>query len=319
MTAAAARSMPGAGAVFGAVIGDPGAWLLGVAGFLVRGGIFVLLLPILTVPSPVGIALFIGPGIINTGRLSGPALVAACVAVAVAMLLLTGALLVAAWLEQRAFERMSGDPEVAALAGADGGSAARPGRLGRLVAVQVAALVPVVLAALAAAGPLAASVRHEILLPDDLAVPLVLRAARGAVEPLLVLVASIVLADLISGLLSRRVLQPRRGRPASPRAIVRGALRVIATATVGWLVAAVIMLPAIAAVIVTWGTVRDAWLSGAPFHSGPAAAVAAETTLIFVAVWLAALLLGGLVSTLRGALWTARALPPGRDWTAGGN
>jgi hypothetical protein len=311
--------MPDAGAVFGAVLGDPGAWLLGVAGFVVRGGIVVLLLPILTAPSPVGIALFIGPGIVNTGRLNGAAFVAAFVAVALALLLLAGALVVAAWLEEMAFERLAADPEVAARVGGNGGGSAPEGRLGRLVAVQLVALVPILLAGLAAAGPIAASVRHEILLPDDLAEPLVLRAARGALEPLLVLVASIVLAEAISGLLSRRVLVPRGGLPGNPLVLLRTTLRAIATSALGWLFAAVVMLPAVGAVIVTWGGVRDAWLSAAPFHSGPPAAAAAEATLIFVAVWLGALLLGGVVSTLRGALWTARALPPSGGWTAGGD
>ena len=312
------RTMPGPGAVIGAVVGDPGAWLLGMAGFIVRGGIIALLLPIWIAPSPVGIALFIGPGIINTGRLNGPAFIAVLVGVTIALLLVAGALLAAAWLEAMAFERLSADPEVAVMRGADGAPAASPGRLGRLVAVQLAALLPVLLAAIAASGPLAASVRHEILLPDDLAVPLFLRAARGAVQPLLILAASVVLADVISGLLSRRVLMPDTPtREASLRAVAR----VIAASTLSWLLSAVVMLPAIGAVMVTWAAVRDAWLSGAPFHPGQpaAAAAAAEATLIFVAVWVGALLLGGLVSALRGAFWTTRALPPGRGWTASGD
>jgi hypothetical protein len=308
--------MPAPGAVVGAVVGDPGAWLLGMAGFIVRGGIIALLLPIWTAPSPVGIALFVGPGIINTGRLDGPAFIAVFAGVTIALLLAAGALLAAAWLEAMAFDRLSADPEAAAMRGADGAPAASPGRLGRLVAVQLAALLPVLLAAVAASGPLAASVRHEILLPDDLAVPLFLRAARGALQPLLILAASVVLADLISGLLSRRVLMPDTPtREASLRAVAR----VIAASTLSWLLSAVVMLPAIGAVMVTWGAVRDAWLTAAPFPSGPRTAAAAEATLLFVAVWVGTLLLGGVVSALRGGIWTARALPPGRGWTASGD
>jgi hypothetical protein len=309
--------------VLTAVLADPGAWLLGTAGFIVRGGIVVLLLPIWTAPSPVGIALLIGPSVIDTGRLGGPALIAALVGLAGIVLLVGGALLAAAWLEEMAYERLGRDPETEALSGRRPGSARRPRRLGWLVLVQLAALLPVLLAALHGAGPIAASVRNEILLPGDLALPLVLRAARGATEPLLILAASVVLAEAISGLLSRRVLRPdaRPDRRRAPVALLRGVGSAITASTLGWLLAAVVLLPAMGAVVVAWGNVRGAWLSGAPFVPGrvEAEVAAAGATLLFVAVWVGALLLGGVVSALRGALWTARALPPGGDWTGGGD
>jgi hypothetical protein len=309
--------------VLTAVLGDPGAWLLGAAGFMVRGGIVLLVLPIWTAPSPVGIALVIGPRIVNTERLDGPALSAALLGLAAIALLAAGALLAAAWLEAMAYERVVRDPEAEALSRRQPGSVRRPRRLVRLFVVQLVALVPVLLAVLNGAGPIAASVRNEILLPSDLARPLVLRAAQGAIEPLLLLALSIVAAEGINGLLSRRVLMPagRADRRTTPAHLLRGMGGAIAASALGWLVTAVVLLPAIGAVVVAWGHVRVAWLSGAPSVAGAAGTelAAIGAMLLFVVVWVGALLLGGVVSAVRGALWTARLLPEDGGWTTGGD
>jgi hypothetical protein len=55
-----------------AAVSDPGAWPIGILGFLVRGGVVVLALPILTLPSPVGVGTILGPAVISTGRIEGP-------------------------------------------------------------------------------------------------------------------------------------------------------------------------------------------------------------------------------------------------------
>ena len=73
-----------------AAVSDPGAWPLGMLGFLVRGGFVVLALPILTLPSPVGLATLLGPAVISTGRLDGP-LLALLVGSGLTMLAIVGA------------------------------------------------------------------------------------------------------------------------------------------------------------------------------------------------------------------------------------
>lgn len=298
---------PRAATVIGAVVADPGAWLLGSAGFLVRGGIVLLVAPIWAAPSPVGISVLVGPQIIDTGRLTGTAFIAAFIGVAALVLLAAGAVLASAWLEAATFDRLGQDPEAAAFAGVDG-PAARPRRLRMLAAVQVLALVPVAFAALVAAGPIADAVRTEVLLPTDLTMPLVLRAARLAVGPLAILVASIVLAEVLSGWLSRRVLLAGVGRrrPISPIGAVRAVAAILGASIGGWLIAGVVLLPALGAVVVAWDGVRRAWLD-APFDASHVSADlgAAAATMLFVAVWVGALLLSGVVSAVRGALWTA--------------
>src|SRR5690242_4505601 len=46
-------------------LAEPSAWIVALAGFLARGGIVVLLVPILPLPSPVGIANIVGPAVVT--------------------------------------------------------------------------------------------------------------------------------------------------------------------------------------------------------------------------------------------------------------
>jgi hypothetical protein len=164
-------------------------------------------------------------------------------------------------------------------------------------------------------------VREEILLPGDLAVPLPLRAAAGAAWPLTLLVAALVLAEALNGVLSRRVLL-RGVEGAEPwRPLGRRLLGAVATAVTGWLLAGAVLAPATIAVLIAWAGARDAYLTGAltDLERVAAAVTAIGATLLFVAVWTGTLLLGGVVSALRAALWTGNALGARGDWTKGGD
>src|SRR3972149_6684624 len=103
------------GAALSVVVAEPSLWLLGSAGFLVRGGLVLLALPIVTLPSPVGITTLLGPAVVNTGRLEGPLLAA----VAAGLLLVAGlclaGLFAAAWIDAALFERFVADPHTARL------------------------------------------------------------------------------------------------------------------------------------------------------------------------------------------------------------
>ena len=95
----------------------------------------------------------------------------------------------------------------------------------------------------------------------------------------------------------------------------------MATAVSGWLLALAVLAPAMIAVLIAWSGARDAYLAGAlsNFERLAAAAMAVGATLLFVAVWTGTLLLGGVVSALRAALWTGSALTARGDWTGGGD
>jgi len=309
------------GAALSVVVAEPSLWLLGSAGFLVRGGLVLLVLPIWTLPSPVGITTLLGPAVVNTGRLEGPLLAAVAAGLVLVAGLCLAGLFAAAWIDAALFERFVADPETAEL---------RAGRrlpqgwrrpIAALVGVEVVALLPAMAAAAVSLGRIVQVVREEILLPGDLAVPLPLRAAAGAAWPLTLLVAALVLAEALNGVLSRRVLL-RGVEGAEPgRPLGRRLLGAVATAATGWLLAVAVLAPAMIAVFIAWAGARDAYLTGAviDFERVAATVGAIGATLLFVAVWTGTLLLGGVVSALRAALWSGSALTARGDWTTGGD
>lgn len=82
----------------------------------------------------------------------------------------------------------------------------------------------------------------------------------------------------------------------------------LATLLVVWLASLAVLLPVSWALGVIWDAVREAYLS--PVGTGYAGAVAtlAIVTLALCATWVGAVLLGGFVSALRAALWSAEGL-----------
>jgi hypothetical protein len=80
---------------------------------------------------------------------------------------------------------------------------------------------------------------------------------------------------------------------------------VISTAALAWLLLVAMLVPMLVLTKAAWEAVRAALLS-TPGAVEPA--VAAVITLSFTAVFLVTLLLAGLASAVRGALWDARSL-----------
>src|SRR3989304_449023 len=93
------------GAALSVVVAEPSLWLLGSAGFLVRGGLVLLALPIVTLPSPGGITTLLGPAVVNTGRLEGPLLAAVAAGLLLAAGLCPAGLFPPAWVHAGPFER----------------------------------------------------------------------------------------------------------------------------------------------------------------------------------------------------------------------
>ena len=78
-------------------LGSPSAWAVAAAGFMVRGGILVLAVPVLSLPTPVGVTLLVPPLSVTTSGISSvyvPQLLAlgtgALVVVAVAVVSVPG-------------------------------------------------------------------------------------------------------------------------------------------------------------------------------------------------------------------------------------
>jgi hypothetical protein len=265
------------------------AWLFGAAAFMLRGGIFVLLAPLIVVPSPVEIRLMIGGNLGTTGF--SPALLVAILAFAIAMTLLLMLVLYAiSWLELWSFQRVARTPLAA---GVDERKV-----VSRVFSIQAGGLSALALATI----PLAISainVSYRELVSPTGTGPLYDRIVSGVQGPLLLLVAAIVIVEAVSAVLSRRVLaQEFRIAPAGGRR-----WRPL-VAAVGWLVTLGALLPSLWALNLAATSVKQT-LAG--FESPDLAAVAVALLGLGLA-WALAIVLTGFSSALRGALWTVQEL-----------
>lgn len=292
------------------VVAEPRLWVLGIAGFLLRGGWVVLAVPIWTVPSPVGLTTLIGADAIGTGGLS-PALLVIIAGLFVTLVLVAVVGAVgAAWVDVVAFEHFAHDRETLELRRGSEPVAlspdARRGLIVRLVLVYGAALIPAAAALLVVAFAIGQATYQDFLLPGPLDVPLFVRVAGAAAGPLLVLVAFLVLAEALASVGSRALLARAVGLgrdPAggAPRRTVGGALRVAALC---WLTTALLVVPGVASTLTGWAAIRSAFLGPDALRTLDSAVAAGGVTLTFVSLWGAALVLAGVSSVVRSALWS---------------
>ncbi len=293
-------------AALGALARSPLSWIAGAAGFLARGGLVALALPILSLPTPVGVTLLVPPIAVTTSGISAsfiPELVALGVA---ACVVIVAALVLAATADAVAFDRLveqgSGHAGVRHLRGI----------VARLVGVEIVALIPTVIAAVVAADNLIAVGEHEYLLPSSSAVPYVVRVLRGAWPSVTAVAACLLVSDLVNAVLSRAVLRRAFGwpRPEGARhaSFARSAVRVAGTWAAAWLVTGVSLALAVAVVELAWPPARDAYTAtmSAP---GPAPVELAAATVGLVVAWIAAVLIAGLGSSIRTLLWSFGTIP----------
>jgi hypothetical protein len=285
-------------------VADPGAWPIGMLGFLVRGGLVVLTLPILTLPSPIGLATLLGPAVISTGRLEGPLLTLFLVSALAASVIVTVALILAAVAQVLVHARRRSP-----------GPWSAPTVARNLVAVELLAIAPLAATVAVTIASISDAVRSELLQPGDLAVPLLVRVVSRALLPLAAVAAAVLVAEAIDGGLARSILVPRRNLRPTWGAL----MTIVFTAALGWLVTFVVLIPGLFAIGATWAASRVAW-SRLPTAQpvSPDHILALVALVAMVAVWIGVLLLCGLASLVRAHLWTSRVSVAG-DWTSVGH
>jgi hypothetical protein len=305
-------------------VGDPVLWLYGLLGFAARGGVLVIALPILTIPSPVLLTIYFRGDLTTTGLSASAPWLGLAAALAFGAAVLVG-LLVSAWADVAAFDRAVHDPETDPLrAGTVAGQPSGPRRRGLVMwvaAIEAAGLVPILLGALAVAMLVPGAVVSEVQTPTSTAVPLVDRVVNRIGPELLVLVVVALLADVCVSLATRHLLaaryevgpRPRDGSDAAlavdgAARLVRQPARSLGVACLAWLVTLLLVVPIVIATVAAWAGLRDiiSALGGASAPAGILTAVIA--VLVFAAVWIAGLVLVGFGASLRAALWTTDAL-----------
>lgn len=316
-----------------ATLARPATWILALAGFLVRGGIVAFLIPILVLPTPVGLANLAGPtvvGFVFGGFSVGLAvLIALGVGGAIAWIVFGG--LLAAALEVEGIRIVAGDEDVAAAAPAidhAAGDAGRPGTTTvpphafdptrqalRILAARMAMLFPLVAVIAWASARIVAATYAELTLPSDVTMPIVWRIVAAVPDAIVVVIVVWLVGEVIGGIAARRIVLEGASiagglRGAVLEAIVHPA-RTLVLLAVPAAILLLVFIPAAGAASVAW-----AWLRTALADRDTVPAILA--LVVFVALWAGGLVLVGMVAAWRHAAWTADAVRRGHR-TFGGS
>jgi hypothetical protein len=288
-----------------------------LAGFLVRGGIVVLLLPIVVLPTPVGLATIFGPDIVSVA-LAGPN-------PGIVRLVLIGAAVLLAWLVVGGLVGAAADVAVvAAVTGSERVAAGRPsgappsgvlraalqpGRrpVGRWLVLRVAAVrwlahLPLAVAVAWGVVRIVEATYAELVLPSDTATPLVLRVLAASPDAVVGVLATWLLGEAWGGWAARFViLDGRRIGSALWTALRwfvqtpgRGLAAVLAT-SVGLGLG---LAGSTAASATVWSVLRPL----ARIDPGELGAIAA--IVLLVGVWLVGVVVVGVVVAWRAVVWT---------------
>jgi hypothetical protein len=290
-----------------AALARPAWWLLGLAGFLARGGIVLFLLAIVTLPSPLAISNVVAPllmPIVFGGVTPALAALVATGIGSIVALVLVGALIGAATEvvlidEARDAAVEEGVPVVP-----------RPltGRwlIGRVAIAHLLAHIPLVVVAALGSIQIVGVAYLELTSPVDVVTPLPLRIVGGAIAPILAIVVAWVVGEISGGLAARSIVL---GGSSVPRSVSRaygdlvsrpGSALLPGLLTTGLL--ALDLAAMLAAVALAWTIARSRLVEI------PAAPVAIGLALAsFAAIWCLALLVSGLIAAWRSVAMTFEA------------
>ena len=285
----------------------PLAWGLGLVSFLAGGGLVVLAVPILVLPTPTGLQNLLGGPLTSLvfGIPAGGLVALLAASVTGVALVLAAAVGLGAWAERRGVAvalEAGAEEAICAPVSPDGA----PG-VGPVTTLRLAALLPPVLVLMVAARQIYDVTYHELILPEDLATPLPLRVVLALPVPVLALVVAWLLADSAAAFSVRHLLLERtsvlRAWLAGWVALVRRPVRVLGTSLFGILVMVVLVGPALVASAVGWTKVRDILLA----ERDPGATLLA--VVVWVAIWLGSLVLAAVAAAVRASAFTLAAAP----------
>lgn len=288
-------------------LSTPATWPLALAAFLVRGGFPFIVLPIVDLPSPVGLGNTVAPTLMGvafrgvSGELA--AAVGLVILALVAWIVIGG--LAAAMIEAEA-ARLVADNEEAGEVGPDDppvGAPASAARVAsRILVARILAHVPTGIALIWGSANLVDIAYRELTSPFDVATPIALRVILAAPEVVAVTLAAWMLGEILGGIAARRIALARAGIRSALREAIMAVLRHAPAVLSGfWVPTAALALVAGSSVLAAstaWGIARAALRPPAePFW-------AALAVVLFVAVWLVGLALIGVTCAWRAAVWS---------------
>ena len=298
-------------------LATPATWALALATFLIRGGIVVVLLPIVVLPTTVGLGNVFGPILRSVAFGSIPIEIiagAALVGTATVAWLLGGGWLAAAseahgaWIVER-------QPDVTATVGgpvpvgptlASGPEMTIPRQTGsvaaRILTARLIAAIPFGVVLAVGSIRLIFVAYRELTAPVDVATPIVVRVLRGSPEVVVGVVLAWMATEVVGAVAARRIAMTdtRIGRAlrCGVSALVREPVASLSRFWLPTLVLIGIAVPAAVAAGSSW----DAVGSSLGRHGDPIQSFLA--VVVFVGLWVVGLTLIGVVCAWRAAVWT---------------
>ena len=284
----------------------PATWPLGLATFLIRGGFLAILAPIVVLPTAVEVGNVFAPAL-TTLLLRGvtPSIVPLLVAAVVGFLVwLVGGGLIAAAAEVESVRRVgAGEDDALVPDPRSPGVVPAADAMHRVLLVRLLAYLPLLLVALPWGMYRYVILGYqEFTGPSDVAVPIAVRIILGAPDGVVLLLVTWVFGETIGGLASRRVIPAGAGvGKALAWAIGRFARRPLRSMALSVLplVPLVVLLVIVGlAGSATWDALRGA------LSFGGDRMVALVLLLALVALFSGGLVLIGVASAWRAAVWT---------------
>lgn len=290
----------------------PSLWVYALVAFLARGGIVVLVLPIVVAPTFIGLANFVGPASVSAGG-PGPRLLALIVVglAAAAVLVVVGAC-VAAAAEVALHRATVATPEARAVVASGRGAAtifADAGTvraIARIAGARLILLVPVAIVAAVAIPAWLAVAYRELTVPSDVATPLAARVLAGAPVATVAVLGAWLAAEVVGGFATRR--SALLGA-SIPRALHAGFVDPFRAPLATALTVAVALGATVLALVATWWVTGVAWDAARQALGGGLDALAAlGAALLMAAAWLAGLVLAAGAAAWRATLVTMELL-----------
>lgn len=297
---------PGAAALASLLVtlGRPAWWALALTAFLLRGGLVLYLVPIVSFPSPLAVSNVVAPLIVPLalGRIGVEVVILVALTVGGLLVWLVGGWALAAAAEGALIR---GVAEAAADEGLEGRVERQPAMTGdgvvrRMLAARLVALVPLVVATGWGAVAIVGSAYVELTRPLDVATPLAVRVAAGAAGQIAAIVVAWLFAEIVGGAAARRAALDGASAGRALADAVLDLVRRPASTILPWLATTAPMALALGALLfaadVAWRALQVGLVDP---HASPVAVALA--LLAFVGIWLSGLVAGGLLAAVRTA------------------
>ena len=287
-----------------AVLAHPEWWAIALAAFLVRGGLLLVVLPLVSLPTSASLTTLLAPPLeaLILGRPSLDGVVLGTLAVSLVLGALFLAALAGSWFDLTLVREAAADDEL------DLGW--EPRRLSAVAAlgVRLAAHLPTLIALGYAGARLAIATRDELLAPGDPAVAMVARVVLRAPDALAIVAVAWLLGETVGALAARRRMA---GAPVR-EALSRSFRQVLERRGLATLVLTTAVLLGLAVPFML--SVGRAWehVVSSLGHSLEPTQVAAAL-LLLVSTWILGLALLGAALAWRATAWTVLVPPPRRS------